>query len=377
MEIFSAGSSKINKLILGRDDTLNARSKTKAYAEEVALNTKIEVRKRDVERILSAIMNNSNFWKIVQLSEEPVPVVAELIKIMERDGFVAIEGDQIKFTDDGKALCKDEGIEPLHIHSCPTCSGRTVILDESLKEPYDKFLELHVERPEAIRQYDQAYVTPETTFSRIALADSRGDIRNKDVIVLGDDDMVALALAITRLPRRIVMLEIDERIVDFQRRKAKELGLSNLEVRRHDLRKPLPEDLLGQFDVFFCDPPETVAALAAFVGRGVATLRGMGGAGYFGLTSSESSFAKWRRLEQVLLDKGLVITDIIRNFNEYVNWGYAEEMLAWKLAPVKVKPTENWYYSSIFRVEVVNEIPVSNEDLTDSDIYNDAESSTV
>ena len=356
---------------------MNSMNKIKSYAEEAARNTSIVVRERDVERVLAAIMLSSNFWKIVQLAEEPVPMVAELIQLMARDGLIAIEDNDIKLTQEGEAFCKAERIEALHTHLCPTCKGRTIVLDDSLKRPYEKFLELHQERPEAIRQYDQAYVTPETTFARISLADGRGDIRGRDIIVLGDDDMVALALAITKLPRRVVMLEIDERIVDFQKKKAAELGLSNLEVRRHDLRKPLPEDLLKSFDVFFCDPPETVAALAAFVGRGVATLKGMGGAGYFGLTSSESSFVKWRQLEQVLINKGLVVTDIIRNFNEYVNWNYAEEMLAWKLAPVKVKPVDNWYYSSIFRVEVVEEIPLDNEDLTGSDIYNDSESSTV
>lgn len=47
---------------------------------------------------------------------------------------------------------------------------------------------------------------------------------------------------------------------------------------------------------------------------------------------------------------GVVIIDIIRNFNEYVNWGYVEEMRVWRFFLIKVKLSYNWYKSYMFRI---------------------------
>jgi predicted methyltransferase len=60
-------------------------------------------------------------------------------------------------------------------------------------EALRRFDSIHGRRPPALRVFDQAYVAPETTFARIALADSHGDIRGKDIVILGDDDLRGLA----------------------------------------------------------------------------------------------------------------------------------------------------------------------------------------
>ncbi|NJE13887.1 bis-aminopropyl spermidine synthase family protein, partial [Thermococcus sp. LS2] len=83
-----------------------------------------------------------------------------------------------------------------------------------------------------------------------------------------------------------------------------EIGYSNIEIFTFDLRKPLPDYALRKFDTFITDPPETVDAIRvdairAFVGRGIATLKGPGCAGYFGITRRESSLDKWRDIQKL------------------------------------------------------------------------------
>lgn len=336
--------------------------------------TNIPWNARNVERVLSALLVSNNFWDIVSFSFEPLPAVAAVLRTLAEEGIVFFSELGVELTDRGRRFIEREKIFPLHSHACPRCEGRTVVIDE-FQEAFGKFAKIQLDRPEAIIKFDQGYVTPDTTFARIALADSRGDLRGKRALVLGDDDLVGIALGLTGLVEDIVVLELDERIIDFEQRVASQYSLP-LKALKHDLRKPLPEELLGSFDVFFCDPPETVEALDAFVGRGVVGLKGLGGAGYFGITHAESSFYKWRLLEMALLQRGLVISDIITDFNVYMNWEYVDEMLAWDLAPVKQPPHRNWYKSSMIRVEVVEKVEVPNEDLTDRDIYNDPESST-
>lgn len=191
-------------------------------------------------------------------------------------------------------------------------------------------------RPPAIQDFDQGSVTPETTVSRVLFLEQNGDLWGKDILVLGaEDDLTGLAIALTRKARRVLVLDIDARLVDFDNRAFRELGIDNAEARVFDLRNPLPKELLGAFDVFVSDPPETLASFRAFIGRGIAALREEGAVGYFGLTLRDASVYKWREFQRLLTGEfGVVITDILQNFNHYMNWDYHPHTRAAQIAPV-------------------------------------------
>lgn len=350
--------------------------KLEEFAAAVSKETGIPLCGRDVERVVAAVIKTPDFWQIVEYSEEPLPVVAAVLRLFIEEGLAEKGREGLFPTPACLEAAAEKGIHAPGCHVCPRCEGKTVV-EEAFSGALDLFRAAHRRRPPALQVFDQAFVTPRTTFARVALADARGDVRGKDILVLGDDDLVGLALAFTGLPKSVTVLEIDERIVAFEDEESSKLAPGILTARRQDLRKPLPQELVSAFDAFFCDPPETVAAFDAFIGRGTLSLKGPGRAGYFGLTSSESSFSKWKVLQEGLLSKGFVVTDLIRRFNEYVNWDYTEDMKAWEMAPVKKPPRSNWYRSAMFRVELVERHDIPNEDLTDCEIYNDRESSTV
>ncbi len=343
-------------------------------AEESGKNTGIPSYRRSVESVIMAVMSSSDFWRIVDLCDEPLPLVAEILKLLEKHDIVAFSGSEIILTEKGAELSNRYGIVPAVSHVCPTCNGRGIVINGKLEEAFKVFLKVQENRPKAVHEYDQGYVTPENSFARIAMADEKGDIRGKEVIVLGDDDLMSLALALTKLPKKVTVLEIDKRLIDFIASVSNKYNLG-IDARLHDLTKPLPEDVLSGFDTFFCDPPETIPAVKAFIGRGVSTLRSERCAGYFGITRRESSVDKWNGIQKVLIDMGLTITDIIHNFNEYVNWDYYEEMRGWQLTPIKKPPKGIWYRSSQYRVETIKGFKGFNEPII-GDIYNDAESST-
>ncbi len=344
------------------------------YASEVRKRTNIPVFARDVERVLSALFVTSDFWEVVRYSMVSLPAVASIIDLLKREDWVGYQGENIVLTEKGKREAERLGIYPYRRYTCDRCNGRTVTID-GFKDIYEDFLKIQEDRPEALHRYDQGYVTPETTMARVALADMRGDLRGKEIIVLGDDDLVGLALALTRLPKRVVVIDIDKRILDFENRIKNERGLEILDLKRVDLRDPLPDDLLGKFDVFFTDPAETLPGFKAFAYRGIATLKGAGCAGYIGLTHVETSLSKWRDIQRFIVEAGLVITDIINEFNEYVNWPYYRSTRGWELNPVKSDPKGIWYVSALYRVETVGEFQRWNEPLAE-DIYEDEESST-
>ncbi len=329
------------------------------------VETGIKAYPRSIMRILGALKQTGDFWEIVDMSDEPLPLVAYILKKLMEKGIVRTKNGEM-------VLFEELEGEEFHIHRCIECDGRGVVIDDFRKE-FETFMEIQKNRPPAIREYDQGYVTHLTTFSRIAVADQKGDLRKKDVIILGDDDLVSIALGLTNLAGRIVVLEIDTRLISFIKKISNEYGL-DIEAITYDLQKPIEDDYLSSFDTFFTDPPETIDAFRAFIGRGLVTLRSPRCAGYFGLTRRESSLDKWLKLQEILVNEfRVVVTDILHNFNVYVNWDY--DMRAFELSPVSSKPRTNWYRSSLFRIETLEGFRGFNDEIS-GDIYTDAESST-
>ena len=344
-------------------------------AEDVRAETSLFFTERDAGRILAAALTSEDIWRIIDLADVPVMVLCSALRAMERAGWLNFSRGRVALTPAGQELVREAGIAPaLELH-CGRCGGRGVELGPVARIA-EKFREIAADRPEAIQDYDQGYVTEESTLYRIAFMWSRGDLAGKELLVLGDDDLVSLAAALTGAPKRVVMLDIDERLVEFVREVAGREGL-RVEALRHDLREPLPEELVSAFDTFFCDPTESLRGFLAFAGRGISALRGPGAAGYMGLTRREASLAKWRAIQEELLAYGAVLTDLRDDFHDYVNWPYIETMPSWEHLPVRRVPgrDEPWYRSALIRVELVEPPAVENVRLS-GDIFTDPEAAT-
>ncbi|MGH7807750.1 MAG: bis-aminopropyl spermidine synthase family protein, partial [Thermodesulfobacteriota bacterium] len=197
----------------------------------------------------------------------------------------------------------------------------------------------------------------------------------KEIIILGDDDLISVAFGLSGFAKGITVVEIDKRLTDFIQETADKEGF-RVNVQTFDLRHPLPKEHTKRYDTFLTDPPETLKAADAFIGRGIAALRAPGAAGYFGFTRREASLNKWYDVQKLLLRYRIVFTDMIHNFNEYVNWGYEEETRAWRLSPIKVRPRKNWYRSALFRLETLDGFKGNFKDYGEENIYEDVESST-
>jgi len=336
------------------------------------LQDRIEISERDLERLLSAFLSTSDFWEAIALSHLPFNTVVEVSKCLYEEGIISFEEDgRVILTDKANQLFATR-LSPVEGHICPHCGGRGVSLGK-WEELLEGYKELTKGRPEPLLEYDQGYLTVDSAIARIAFADRKGDIRGKRIVVLGDDDLLSIALGLSRLPQEVTVLEVDERLVDFISKTSREKGLS-VKVIRHDLRHPLPNDLLAQFDTFFTDPVETLQGLEVFMARGISSLRGIGCAGYFGLTTAESSFKKWRDIERMLVERfGVVITDILSDFSSYENWEYLLESIRRDLPPLNLKPKDLWYKSSLFRIELVEGYKSFNEE-GKGELYLDQES---
>lgn len=351
-----------------------------AIAKKASEKTGIRLYRRSVERILAALQKTEDFWKTIDYADQPVPAASEIVHLLAEEGVVELTDEAVRLTEKGKSVVAELGIPPYMDYSCQACEGRGIPFYAN-REWFHTFLQLTRERPKPLQDYDQASVTPETTISRVLMLDAREDLRDRDILILGaEDDLVGLAAALTRKARRILILDIDERAIEFDRRVFRELGIDNAEALVFDLRNPFPDEWLGAFDVFITDPPETFKAFKAFIARGIATLKGEGSAGYFGLTLRDSSLNRWQRFQKALLgDYGMVVTDIIQDFNVYMNWEYHGKTRAARIAPVKKPPTDYWYRSAWYRIEALPGFRGENERIGEElfrELYLDEEGST-
>lgn len=261
---------------------------------------------------------------------------------------------------------------------CPHCHGGYVF--DVFEDAFALYHELVQGRPLPNLDFDQGFMTEQDVFARVAFLYERGDLEGQDVLILGDDDLFSLALASTRLPRSITVLEVDERIVKFIAKRSEEyhLGIQVLEYNAA-YAYPLKEH---SFSVFVTDPVESEKGLKVTLSRGAQALQ-RGGALYFGLTTIESSWHKWYKVERMLLDMGFVITDILRRFSAYPDSDnhfdeefYDRTMMRRLMDMDFPLPADaDWFRSSFIRCEAVEEpkpLLIGNVDF-DVDFYLDDE----
>jgi N4-bis(aminopropyl)spermidine synthase len=268
---------------------------------------------------------------LARIVRMPVPVVTALRRELEKAG-VLQPGPHLALTPEAVRAMSDvwgwattapagQGV------TCPECRGTGVSPRGPQWDGVLKLLRKHFEaNPRVDVALDQSHCTPETNLRRVALMHEQGALAGKHVLVLGDDDSVSAAIALLgkvagkegRLAKRVVAVDTDDRILRHLRDIAMQEGVI-VGLVRHDLRKPLPEDLRAEFDTVSTDPPYTLAGLTLFLSRAVEALYPEGGRIYlhFGHRPPEEQV----EVQQAIASMGLVIEQMVPNFNEYVGAG--------------------------------------------------------
>lgn len=288
----------------------------------------------------------------------PLKEVVKTLNKLAKDKLITNEDSYLILTEKGKAVYLKNKTS-LKAKLCEHCLGKRVVISEEFKPILEKFSVLVQERPAPIVEYIQGYMKEEDVIRRVIFMHSYNDLKDKDIIIIGDDDLLSIALALTKLPKRIVVLDIDDRIVNFLKEISRKENL-NVEVWKYNIKEPFPKKLRRKFDLFSCEPLETYSGLKLFIGRGINALK-KNGIGYFGLTIQEASYPKWRYVQQLILKANGVITDVIKGFSSYPVNSYSsfncEEVL---LKRLKLNLTYSqsdiaWYKSTMVRLEILGE----------------------
>jgi predicted methyltransferase len=318
--------------------------------ERLAASLPPTVSRGDVEKVLRAVVSEDDPWDWFARARIPFPFAVAILRALRDCG--CLEFDPTRFARCGELLLRELHVQPASNLTCPTCAGSGTGW-RGLETAYSNYLALFKERPRSEdANLDQGAMTPESLFRRIAQMIQQGDVAGREIVALGDDDLASVALALTGLPARVTVLELDARICDYVAGVADNRGL-NIRVLQQDLATHLPQGQSGMFDTFVCDPPETEAGLLLFVEKGLALLKpGEAHAGYFGATVMEASLSKWKRWQMRLLhDHEVAFTHILPPFTTYESW--PDEKPITDLAPLAHLSTHPWYRFAFYRLETL------------------------
>lgn len=293
-----------------------------------------------IERaILSRLDRPTGFYELVSSLDYDLRSIISALDSLGDRGFIRVRGGLIERTVDFQ---------------------NRRLTEPDLEAVKREFTRLTEDRPEPVVQFDQGYVTVESVMNRLRVLDSRDDLAGASVLLVGDDDLTSLALCLTGLPTRVAVAEIDRRLLEFLDRRREQLRVP-LELYEYDVRNPLPEKLVGEFDVSFCDPLETEQGFRLFIMRCREGLMGPGSSLYFGLTDVECPPERWLGFQEFLVKMGLRITDLWRSLHRYIlpeRDFVAEEIEGARKYVCGSQPGSEklpWYHSSLVRTELVSE----------------------
>jgi predicted methyltransferase len=293
---------------------------------EVAAAVGLAEGESGVRAVLSALarLEPVSTRRISRAAELPVPIVAAVCGELRKRALVA-EERPTQLTSAGRALFARGGLRIGRTAACPGCAGRGVVIPPGLVPLVRELSHAVRGGPPARLELDQCHCTVETKLRRLLAVHEAGALVGRRLLLLGDDDLTALALRLLVRDHgsrstiaSLAVVDVDRALVDFLER---DLAGVPFPVRcvEHDLRRPLPPQLRGAFDTVVTDPPYTTPGAFLFLSRAAEALDDRGGDVFLSFGSRRPGAAV--QLQRAIAEIGFVIQNISRDFNEYVGAG--------------------------------------------------------
>lgn len=289
----------------------------KKILAEASAYKRHKVTEEDLKRFLSLLSNMQpiDLWDYTRISDQYIRVILSFLYSLEKRGYVSVDGDgNIRFTPEGRRLTKTLNIrkKPSPFKKVKPWCG--LELTTKYMKILDTIKELYREVTPQNR-YDQAPLVPEAAVYKVAYAIQRGDVANKDVVCVGDDDLTSIIFALSGLPKSVLAIDIDKFLLETIEEYAEKNNLP-IKALRHDLRKSIPDHLKKKFDLFMTEPPDTVSGITLFVSRGVEFLKN-DGVGYCGISLTACPPLGLLEMQKNFTKMNLLITDRLVKYSDY------------------------------------------------------------
>ena len=198
-----------------------------------------------------------------------------------------------------------------------------------LRQAFNALSNVVVNRPPALREFDQIYMKISDMLLQAELLSRWVD--GKAVVFIGDGDAIGLALVhlqaegiFQRGPSHVHVLDFDQRIVNSIKTFATNYGLQEkITAELYNVADPLPDVYIAKFEAFYTNPPFGASndgrSVEAFLKRGDEALS-IGGIGCMVLADDPTLVWTREVMKQVqgyLVSNGYVIAEVLPQFHHY------------------------------------------------------------
>jgi predicted methyltransferase len=289
-----------------------------AAVAEVAQAVALAEGVRGVEAVTTALarLEPVSVRALAKASDLPVPIVAAVCNELRKRALVS-EERPVQFTIEGRRRLASGAVKV--DTSCPTCGGRGIALAPRIARLRRGLAAVSDVAPPPRRELDQCHCTPKTKLRRVLAMHAADAIMGRRILLLGDDDLISIALL--RFVRELggtieelVVIDVDRRLLEFIADELEDAPFPFTCVER-DVREMPP----GRFDTIVTDPPYTAAGARLFLEHAVDSLAGPGSQIFFSFGSRRPGVQA--ELQRAIVEAGLEIRSLTRDFNDYVGAG--------------------------------------------------------
>jgi predicted methyltransferase len=259
--------------------------------------------------------------QIGRMAELPVPIVTAVCNELRKRGVID-KTRPVRLTASARAAIADDGghLDP----QCPCCAGLGLRIPDELSTLSDALEADAAGAPQARMELDQTHCTVPTKVRRVLKLHQVGALAGRSIVLLGDDDLIAIAIArfasmLGIATGRLAVVDTDPAVLSWIGAQVDGTGI-DVELVEHDLRSPLPSSLAGTFDVACTDPPYTVPGAELFLSRAVSALAGRPGEHVF-FSFGPRRPAESLATQRLIADLGLVVRSVTPGFNSYLGAG--------------------------------------------------------
>jgi len=148
-------------------------------------------------------------YELIDHQDASLPEFFNLIRKMEDEGILEVKCGRVKLRDE--RICEDVKFERV---SCDRCDGTGYEIKGIFEEVLKEYSKIASDRPVAVERFDQGFISLDGVVKRVEFLFERGDLLRTEIFVVGDDDLFSIASALTGLPKRIFVVDIDVRLID-------------------------------------------------------------------------------------------------------------------------------------------------------------------
>ncbi len=168
-------------------------------------------------------------------------------------------------------------------------------------------------RGEPNSELDQYFISRETTLKRALLVNPE-DYDHKRIIILGDMDLVSLAIGTLSKPKDLAVLDLDKRVPEIALNMKFDQKIRSVRFINQDIRIRMIAILKNQFDYIFIEPSMTKEGLEVGLSRAVQCAKKNEPSKIF---LSFDTANKKQLIDEYAEKMSLTIESVKKSFNEY------------------------------------------------------------